>query len=214
MNGTARNLTLLVLLALPSCTILAPQPDESRFYLLTPSPATGTPPASSRGLVIGLGPTKMPDYLLRSEIGTRVSANRMVYADHHRWAEPLERNFNRVVAENLSSRLGTAQVITLPSYLPIAVNYEVPLEILHFEQDEKGVVQLAARWAIRNPANGKFLVTRESGFSEAAAGSDTESAVAALSLVVGKLSEEIAGEIVQLSAAPEHEKPSHTVRRK
>ena len=121
MKRTARTLTLLALLVLPSCTILAPQPDASRFYLLTPSAATGAPPAGSRGLVIGLGPTKLPDYLLRSEIATRVSPNRVAYADDHRWAEPLERNFNRVLAE--------VEAVDSQETITVALQCQLPLDV-------------------------------------------------------------------------------------
>lgn len=64
---------------LTSCSPLAPQPDHSKFFILTPladGPApTSTPAAAtpSSSLTIGIGPIDFPDYLRRLEVVTRAS---------------------------------------------------------------------------------------------------------------------------------------------
>ena len=196
-----RRIPLLIVLALAGCSILAPQPDLSRFYVLT---ATVTPDAalassSTNRLTLGLGPMRFPDYLARSQIVTRVGDNQVEFADEERWAEPLERNFARVLGENLAHLLDTARVITLPAFVPVTVQYEVPMEVLRFETDDEGVIELWVRWAIRDPA-GRLFHSRESRINETAAGKSTEAVVAALSRAVGKLSEEMADAIRQASA--------------
>ena len=202
MSRLATALILTVLCALTACSILKPQPDRSRFYVLTATIEAPGRPAADDEMILGIGPIKLPDYLERSQLVTRVGANQVVFSDFERWAEPLERNFGRVLRENLSRLLNTEKIISLPAFLPLAVQYEVPLEVLHFESDDKGVVELSARWAIRNPTDRKALCMTESRITETASANKTEAVVATLSRAVGKLGEEIAAEIRRLSAKP------------
>jgi len=59
------------------CSVLSPQPDRSRFYILTPVSSGGAMiavPASTSAdsqLTIGVGPVDFPDYLRRIEIDER-----------------------------------------------------------------------------------------------------------------------------------------------
>ena len=202
MSRLATALILTALCALTACSILKPRPDPSRFYVLTATIEAPGLPAAADGLILGLGPIKLPDYLERSQLVTRVGANQVVFSDFERWAEPLDRNFGRVLRENLSRLLNTEKIISLPAFVPLAVRYEVPLEVLHFESDDKGVVELSARWAIRNPTDRKLLYTTESRIIETASANKTEAVVATLSRTVGKLGEEIAAEIRRVSATP------------
>ena len=188
------------LLTLAGCSILEPQADPSRFYVLTAS-AGGAENVASRSasdLTIGLGPIKLPDYLDRSQLVTRLGPNRVAFSDFERWAEPLDRNFSRILIENLVAVLNTEKIISLPAFVPISVQYEVPIEVQRFEGDEKGNVELVARWAIRSPAADKLIRTGESHIKEVG-GSKTEEVVAALSRAVGRLSEEIANAVREVS---------------
>jgi hypothetical protein len=183
------------------CSILSPQPDRSRFYVLTASVEQATPPSATSGLTLGLGPIKFPDYLDRSQIVTRVAPNQVLYSDIHRWAEPLDRNFSRVMTENIARLVNTERIVSLPTFAPVSVHYEIPMEILRFESDGEGVVELAARWAVRSTASGKLVYATESHVVETAAENKTKAIVAAMSTAVGKLSREIAGELERLSSA-------------
>src|SRR5207253_2828062 len=78
------------------CSVLSPQPDRSRFYILTPVANSGvvaaTPASTSTDsqLTIGVGPVDFPDYLRRLPVVTRVAPNRIELSDEKRWAEPLD----------------------------------------------------------------------------------------------------------------------------
>src|SRR5215510_6709686 len=73
----------------------------SRFYILNTLPAQVPAAAAERGPVIGVGPITMPKYLDRPEIVTRASQNQLTFGQFDRWAEPLQDNVFRVLAENL-----------------------------------------------------------------------------------------------------------------
>ena len=186
--------------ALAGCSVFRPQADPSRFYVLTAtaSRAENVASRSSSGPIIGLGPIKFPDYLDRSQLVTRHGPNRVTFSDFERWAEPMERNFSRIMIENLVQLLNTETIIALPSFVPVSVQYDVPIEVQRFESDGKGNVDLVARWAIRSPAEDKVLRTGETHITELG-GTKTEDVVAALSRAAGKLSEQIANDLLQVS---------------
>ena len=76
----------------------------SRFYILNTLTASETIPATAaaRGPVIGVGPITFPKYLDRPQIVTRASRHQLTLGEFDRWAEPLQDNVSRVLAENLA----------------------------------------------------------------------------------------------------------------
>ena len=79
MNGKAMLIALGACLFAAGCSPLAPRPDQSKFFILTPLSDGSGPaetPASSNAdspLTIGVGPIDFPDYLRRLEVVTRES---------------------------------------------------------------------------------------------------------------------------------------------
>ena len=90
----------LVLAVLAGCAAGEP----THYYTLstTAEPAT---PRSARGLVIGLGPISVPQYLDRPDIVTRAGANQMMLGEFSKWAEVLEPLLTRIMAEDLYALL-------------------------------------------------------------------------------------------------------------
>ena len=64
----------------------------------------------SKGLTIGVGPIRFPDYLDRPGIVTRSSGNTIEIAEFDLWAGSLKDDFMRILAENLSILLGTEKM--------------------------------------------------------------------------------------------------------
>src|SRR5258708_8560294 len=95
------------------CSVAWPQPDRSKFFILTPisdSGGTAAKPASASPdsrLSLGLGPVDFPDYLRRLPVVTRVAPNQINLSDEKRWAEPLDKNFTRVLSDKLPTSLST-----------------------------------------------------------------------------------------------------------
>ena len=88
-----------LLLGLEACTST-----PSRFYVLSSLSASETiaATAATQGPVIGVGPITLPKYLDRPQIVTRAGSNQLALAEFDRWAEPLQDNVARVLAENLA----------------------------------------------------------------------------------------------------------------
>jgi uncharacterized lipoprotein YmbA len=192
------------LFVIAGCSILSPQPDHTKFFVLTAvtdSGATGTAPAAANGtsdLVIGIGPIGLPDYLRRPEVVTRTSPTTVEISDVDRWAEPLDSAFARVLSEDLSRLLGTQQMVAYPWYKTSRrVDYQVECNVTHFETDSNGGSQLHAQWSIRDGA-GKLLFAKESDITGTEASSD-KSPSASLSHDLGNLSQQIATQIRELN---------------
>ena len=183
----------LVLCAMTLAGCLSPRRDDSKFFVLSP---VGADPASigSRQILVGLGPIKMPAYLDRQEVVTRVAPNRLELSGENRWAEPLDSDFTRVLAQDLSSDLGTQRITFYPWYNTTLVDYQVKINVYRFESDKDGKVDLTAHWQVLS-GTGKLLIVRDSSYTETAKPGDAADSAAAMSRALGRLSRDIASAI-------------------
>ena len=191
-----------VVLATACSRMLPPQPDPSRFFVLTAmDPPTADPSLTSdrvRPLTLAVGPVRLAPYLDRNDLAIRLSADEIRYSDGERWAEPLERNVTNVLALNLSRLLGTARVFAYPQPAGLLPAYQIDVEIGRLDTTRGGEATLAAHWTIENLGTRDLLASRDSYLTRAAAGSGTPAAVAALSGVLAELTQEIASTVRDL----------------
>jgi len=186
------------------CSVLSPQPDRSEFFILTPvsdSAGMAARPASTSPdsqLTIGVGPVDFPDYLRRLPVVTRVAPNRIDLSEERRWAEPLDKNFVRVLSENLAALLDTQRIEKYPWSLRTKVDYQVEINVQRFETTSDGQTQLLASWIIREGQRSKILYASQTTVGSPA-GPDGVSESAALSSDLATLSKEIASRITELN---------------
>ena len=203
-------LALSACLVSAGCSPLAPQPDHSKFFILSPlsdgTASAATSMSATQSLTIGVGPIEFPDYLRRLEVVTRTSANELALSPEKRWGEPLDRNFARVLSENLSRLLNTQQLESYPWPRKTEVDFQVAVNVLRFETSSDGQSQLIARWVIKDGRTGKDLASSETSAS-APVGSGEAAASAALSSDLAILSRDIAAHI---TALPHNPQPSTT----
>jgi uncharacterized protein len=199
MNRITTLILLLISFVLSACGNFSPRPDPSRFFTLTVIAQPGAPASNYSknpgGVSLGIGPIKMPGYLDRQEIVTRVSPNRMDVSEYDRWAEPLETNFTRVLAQNLAVLLSTDQLVFYPWELNRKLNYQVEVEVLRFEANAAGDVQMSARWVVLDPSKKVPLKSGDTVLGRQQAAKSTDTAVAALSETLADLSREITNAI-------------------
>jgi len=194
--------TLVVLagtLAAGGC--FSPQPDPSKFFVLAPASAAAANSIAPAGLstssapTIGLGPIKLPEYLDRDEVMTRVGPNRLELSDQDRWAEPLSDNFRQVLAQDLTQSLGTHSIVFFPWVGTTRIDYQVRIDVYRFETDPSANAQLVAHWQLLD-GSGKLLYAGDSKLSQQV--QPGEPVAAALSRTVEDLAREIASEIQSL----------------
>ena len=148
---------------------------------------------------LGVGPVRLPGYLDRREIVTRVAQNRFDLSENDRWAEPLDENFTHVLAQDLSVLLGSDRIITYPWPLDKRPHYRVQIDVFRFEVNAAGEAELSARWAVIDEAGKKTPNLNESRLSRPAKDKSTDAHVAALSETVADLSREIAKTVIALA---------------
>jgi uncharacterized protein len=204
MNLKTKLIALGACAIVARCSVLSPQPDRSEFFILTPvsdragmaaNPASASPDSQ---LTIGVGPVDFPDYLRRLPVVTRVAANRIDLSDERRWAEPLDKNFVRVLSENLATLLDTERIEKYPWALRTKIDYQVEVDVQRFETSSDGQTQLVASWIIRDGPSDKILYASQTT-AGAPAGPNELSASSALSSDLATLSKEIASRVTEIN---------------
>ena len=175
---------------------------RAKFYVLNSvysSKAATETETAKNDWAIGVGPVELPEYVNRPQIVTRTSRNELEVAEFARWGEPLEENFSRVLAENISVMLSTDRVIVYPWNRTAAIDYQVIVAVTRFDGAVGGDVSMRARWTVLGDRGEKILTRRNSSLSARADAKTYEALVAAQSQMVADLSSEIAEEIKTLS---------------
>jgi uncharacterized lipoprotein YmbA len=180
---------------LAACGSLSAKPDPSRFFTL--SGISGIEEirqtSESEKMILGVGPVRFPGYLDRQEIVVRSAQNRFNVSEYDRWAEPLDENFTRVLAQNLAGLLGTDRIVSYPWTSDKKPVRFVTLEVLSFESNSAREAELFARWSVVDGSSKKPLSLKVSRLARQAKDGSTDASVAALSEALGDLSREIAG---------------------
>ena len=176
------------------------------YYLLQPlnSAMEEQGAAAREGIVLGIGPVRVQDYLNRPQIVTRTSTSEIMLHEFHYWGEPLSTNFTVVLAQNLSALLSTDRIFIFPyrNKQNLPLQYQVIVDVIRFDGEPGVKASLLVQYCILQfQDNGmKELVTRQPSFSKPLADDSIATLVAAMSELVADLSSEIAGEIKAVSA--------------
>ena len=152
-------------------------------------------------LTLGVGLVEFPDYLRRLPVVTRVAPNRVELSEEKRWAEPLDKNFTRVLSENLATMLGTQRIEKYPWPLATKIDYQIEVDVQRFETTSDGQAQLVASWIIRDGRSEKIQYASKTT-AAAPAGADATSASSALSSDLATLSKAIAENVIELDQHP------------
>lgn len=193
----ARNLTRhaavsFLLIALSACSS-AP---ATRYYVLTPIPADSAG-AEPRDVAVVVTGVRLPQYLDRSQIVTRGGDNRLQVDDDERWGGNLRQDMTRLLTENLGRLLGSDRVVAAPHTLRMQPDYRVEVEVLRFERNAAGRVQLEAKWWLTRGAGGVPLASPSAVIYGAPLGEGAafDAVVASMSAAYNELARAIAAAI-------------------
>jgi uncharacterized lipoprotein YmbA len=183
-----RLLMLTVVLTVGGCASSPPV----RFYGLHTASDSVTEQTGS--VIIGVGPIGLPDYLDRPQIVIRGSGNRLSFSEFDRWAEPLERSFNRAVAGSLDGMLDGVVVTVFPQFAERLIDVRVVGRVFQFDTDESGLAVLDVQWAAGNTHSDEPLIAvRRSRYEvQAQAPENFDSLVGALNEAVIAFSRDVA----------------------
>ena len=189
----ARCLALILLLALASgCAASAP----TNYYLLSPmeteSKGSARDYRDRSCAAVGIGPVELPAYLDRAEMMTRVNRNKLTLSELHHWAEPLQENFKRVLADNLDTRLCTSNIAVFPWRSSPPINYRIEADIIRFEPTAKDTAVLLLRWSLLDQQAKRIVHSRRARYTQPIKGQGHVAVAAALSRATAELSRDMA----------------------
>lgn len=175
--------------------------EPSRFYLLSPLPeAEAEEGVLGEGLAIVIGPVTLPEYLNRPQMVMKGGDNEIRLAEFDRWAEPFRDNFTRVVAENVSVLLSTANVSVFPKRVGHQ-DYRIEISVLRFDKEEGGKVTLSVRCILFGEGGRDVLKMRKFNIiGSAGREDDFRAMVFTMSGMVAELSRGVAETIEELEA--------------
>ncbi len=162
----------------------------THFFVLAPSPASGHAPDATQPVSLEFAAVSMPDYLLRESLAVRKSPIEIGYRTDALWAERLDHNFRRTLADNLSRRLPSAHIS-----LSASRNYDLRLsiDVKQFDVDTQGRGTLIASWQLTARNNSTPLKTGQAHLTHAGPSPhDHESIIATLSALCAQFSDQLA----------------------
>jgi hypothetical protein len=140
----------------------------------------------------------IPDLLDRPQIVLRTSPNAVEVLDYDRWAAPLPDQLQRVLAAELSARLGPNAVIDPGLPENSRADRRITVSILAFDPVRRGESSLEASWVISD-VKSRPAVTPGKSFRArhvaTATGSDVKDIVGTLSGLVTEIADDIAATI-------------------
>jgi uncharacterized lipoprotein YmbA len=189
----------VLVLVLSGCASTPP----TRFFVL--SPVSGVEKMGNREgercFAIAIGPVKIPEYLNQPEIVTSITQNELRLDEFAKWAEPLENNISRALAENLSSLLCTQSIAIFPWKGGTPIDYRIDVHVIQMYGMLGEDAFLDVSWSIADGADRKkpALVTKRSRYKEPTGGGDYGAFVSAQGRNLASLSRDIAEAILILS---------------
>ncbi|MGE3623550.1 MAG: membrane integrity-associated transporter subunit PqiC [Bdellovibrionales bacterium] len=181
-----RLMACLALIWLASCGT-SPEP---AYYTLAPVPGAQVSHITASFKIQRPG---LPRYLDRPDIVSQSNLYRIDIDQRNRWAAPLDRMIERVLAENMRQRMPNASIVSESETSGILPRYVVEIDIQQFNRVEGGDVVLKAQLSVRDRAG----ALRTEVLSLAAAASSSPSSQAeALSRLTGRMADYIVAMIL------------------
>jgi hypothetical protein len=115
-----------------------------------------------------------------------------------RWAAPLQNDIARVIVANLVVALGTPRVTLASQPVAAIADYRAVVEVQRFESALGDAATLDAVWSVARTKDGKLQTGRTTA-REAAAERSFDAVAAAHSRAVGRLSQDLANAVRELS---------------
>lgn len=175
-------------------------PNRSNYYLLSTvinDNAAEIMNPIEGGVILGIGPVILPEYVNRFQVITRTSRNEITFSEFERWAEPLKINFIRTLRENLAYLIKTDDIFIYPWPQGTAVEYIVTADVIQFDAWPGDRAVLDVRWSLLRGIDREMLVNQKKRFTTAVRSPDYESLVAALSSSLSEFSREVATAVAQ-----------------
>lgn len=185
---------IVILFLLSSC--FGGRSKPSSFYNIVSIENDEIEIKSKRKSVIGIDVVSIPGYLDRPELVTiKDNDTELIISEYNRWAEPLSSSIQRAIANNLSMYIQNVTVRPMNIYRK-TFDYTVAIYIIKFEGKFDDRVYLDSWYSVYNRYGTNIINERVKFDMEL--GNSYEDLVRKQSILVSKLSEQIAKRISKL----------------
>jgi len=190
--------------------ISIPNSPTPRFYALTPigENKVGADLVSARipgaigdrlkGMIIGIGPVKIPEYLDRPQIVTQDKEKMLHLAQFDRWGESLDLGLARLIRENLTAILPGTKLTLYPWNPLITVKYQVLVEVIQLDSQLDRDMFFVVQWTVIDVQNSKTMMIKRSEFRLPIVSHNYVGLAQTLSTACSSLSDQIADALASL----------------
>ena len=165
-----------------------------RFYVLD-----AVPPAQLRSsrpnAAVQIAAVNIPPSLDRQEMVREKAPGALEISDVNRWGASLGDMMQNVLTRDLIDRLPAGAVI-LPRTSAPTGTYEITIDILQFESNAGGDVVLEGGWSLYHLGSDTPVLNRNVKWSEKAPAADYGAQAQAMSQLLGRLADDIAGSLM------------------
>ena len=190
-----KELLLLLLVALLSgCATQSP---PAHFYVLSAKAQTAQ--AAHPGLVVGIGPVSIADYLDRNQIVRRDTDVQLQMDEFNRWAGDHRKNITTVLADNLSRILGSEAVLPYPWASTLDLDYQIVVDVSRFDATSENRVVLDVQWQLFDGRTNKLLNVRRSHIETTVANNSHAAQVEAQNQALVSLGQILAKSLVSMT---------------
>lgn len=173
---------------------------RSNYYLLSVVNSDSTDKfinTNEGGVILGIGPVSLPEYIDRRQVVTRTSQNEITFSEFERWAEPLRNSFIRVFKENLAVLVNTDDIFIYPWAQGAGVEYIITADVIRFDAVPADSAVLEVRWSLWRGNDRMMLINKKSLFKTPLKSSQYDVLVAAMSSSLNEFSREVATAVMQ-----------------
>ena len=188
---------LLLLLLVAILSGCATQSPPAHFYVLSAKAQTAQ--AAHPGLVVGIGPVSIADYLDRNQIVRRDTDVQLQMDEFNRWAGDHRKNITTVLADNLSRILGSEAVLPYPWASTLDLDYQIVVDVSRFDATSANRVVLDVQWQLFDGRTNKLLRIQRTRLETVAEGSSYSAQVEAQNQALVKFGQILAKSLISLS---------------
>lgn len=197
--GSIGRVFVLMVFLLAACSSTTPSVKYYKLNTLSEMQQDVSEAVSGDHVAVGLGPVAFPKFLDRPQIVIRQSPNRVKVSEFHRWASPLQGDFLRVLAKNISILLPMSRVAVYPWKDQDSPAYRIKLNVEQFDGQFGKHVILDVTWSVAKQKDENNPVVKNSLIKEPVTTEDYEAIAAAKSRAIAVLSQEIVSVINTMS---------------
>lgn len=183
-------------------TLTACSSTPATHYYVLDSDKALVPPAAmgevASRLTLGIAPVSLSQYLARINL-TLKKDHLVEISEYHHWAEPLDDGIQRVLIENLSAQLSPDQLKKFPWRADERPDYQLRVQLLELNRSDDHAV-LKANWRIVARGSGTPCASGQADYRLLISGDSHQALVAGYSALLGRLGNEIGGQLLAASA--------------